>query len=107
VSAILAYASRFKISKEPKMRLRWKKHLRETGLAAVGANPNQGSYYHDGENEYATVYPSGGSWNTGPLKGWYWVARVEGQYMNTCNSLEKTEAEAKKAAEAWVKERLK
>jgi hypothetical protein len=89
------------------MKLRWKKEPRETGLRAVGANPNRASRLHDGTNEYASVYPSGGAWNTGPLRGWYWVAFGGVPYNNTCNlPLYATEAEAKAAAMAYVKEHL-
>jgi hypothetical protein len=87
------------------MTMRWKKHKRETGLAAVGAGRYRASDYHDGTVKYATVYPSGGSWR-GPLVGWYFVGRIDGIHINTCNQLVPTEAEAKANAEAWVKAAL-
>lgn len=88
------------------MRLRWKKHPRETGLAAVGAGPRP-SALHDGQKEYATVYPNGGNWRR-PLAGWYWVCSADavGEYMNTCNEPAADEATAKAQAMQFVKERL-
>lgn len=89
------------------MKLRWKKHPRETGLAAVGANPNRSSSLHDGTDEFASVYPLGGSWNTGPMRGWYWVAFGQVPHCNTYNHTPyETEAEAKAAAMAYVKKHL-
>jgi hypothetical protein len=90
------------------MALRWKKNPAETGLRAVGAGP-RGSKLHDGTDEYASVYPLGGNWR-GPLRGWYWVAvsREHGvPYCNTCNEPPQSEAAAKTAAMAYVKQHLK
>lgn len=86
--------------------LRWKKHPRATGLAAVGAGP-QGSTLHDGNTEYAMVYPHGGNWRA-PLKGWYWVcsARETGEHRNTCDDLAPDEATAKAQAMTYVKAAL-
>jgi hypothetical protein len=84
--------------------LRWKKHPKPKGLAAVCSGP-LGSDLTDGKTEYATVYPSDGDWH-GPLRGWYWVSSSFG-YVNTCNDkLMPTEAEAKAAAMAHVKNAL-
>ena len=86
--------------------LRWKKHPRETGLAAVGAGPRC-STLHDGTTEYATVYPLGGNWRA-PLRGWYWVcfATETVEYRNTCDSLVPDEQTAKAQAMAYVKAAL-
>lgn len=83
--------------------LRWKKHKRPTGLAAVGAGP-QGSTLHDGTTEYASVYPLGGDWRR-PLQGWYWTcgARECGEYRNTCNEPAPDEQTAKAQAMRFVK----
>ena len=82
--------------------LRWKKVPKEIGLARVGAGKYRASIYHDGKTEYARVYPSGGNWR-GPLKGWYFVVSTANFLMNTCNSLVQEEAQAKEAAEKFVK----
>jgi hypothetical protein len=42
---------------------------REQGLASVGAGPRHHYLQKDGE-EIMLVYPIGGSWNTGELKGY-------------------------------------
>lgn len=91
------------------MTLRWKKEDKPTGLSAVGANPNRGSYLHDGTKTYARTSPVGGGWNSGPLKGWYWVVPedVVGQYMNTYKTPVATEQEAKDAAKNFIVQRLK
>ena len=88
------------------MRLRWKKHPRETGLRSVGAGP-QPSDLHDGEKQYATVYPIGGDWRR-RLSGWYFVSSKEavGQHVNTCDSPFPDEATAKAKALEFVKSRL-
>jgi hypothetical protein len=86
------------------MALRWKKHPRETGLRAVGANPNRASDLLDGASEYATVYPFGGTWR-GKLQGWYFTSRLGG-HVNTCNDLAPDEATAKAQAMAYVKSQL-
>lgn len=86
--------------------LRWKKHSRPTGLAAVGAGP-QGSTLHDGTTEYAQVYPLGGDWRR-PLQGWYWFcdAREVGERRNTCNEPAPDEKTAKAQAMRFVKAAL-
>ena len=86
--------------------LRWRKHKRPTGLAAVGAGP-QGSTLHDGTTEYADVYPLGGGWR-GPLKGWYWAcgALECGEHRNTCNEPAPDEQTAKAQAMRFVKAAL-
>jgi hypothetical protein len=89
------------------MALRWKKHKAETGLAAVCAGPRGGSL-HDGTAEYARMYPHG-RWGRSQ-KGWYWVAVNHAYgvpYCNTCNEPPLTEAEAKAAAMAYVKQHMK
>jgi hypothetical protein len=86
------------------MRLRWKKHAKETGLRAVGAGP-RGSDLHDGTNRYATV--AAHSFRHTGEHGWWWHAQVGTERINTCNTcFVSTDDEAKKQAEAWVKERL-
>jgi hypothetical protein len=84
------------------MKLRWKKHPKETGLMAVGSGPYVGSDYHDGETVYATVYPDGGNWRK-PLQGGYFVSSFDGHYANTCGDLADSEAEAKAQAKEFVK----
>jgi hypothetical protein len=86
------------------MKLRWKKEPRETGLRSVGAGPYRSSWLHDGETKFACVSPDGGNWMQ-PLAGWYWVAGWDSDIppKNTCAKPCATEAEAKAAAEAYVK----
>ena len=85
-------------------RLRWKKNLRETGLASVCSGP-RGSKYHDGRLVYATVSASIERFQ---VNGWYWVAGWDSgvPYKNTCFDLCETEDEAKKQASAYVKKHL-
>lgn len=87
-------------------RLRWKKNPRETGLASIGAGP-RGHTLWDGEKEYASVSPLGGSWR-GPLRGWFWSCPTNavGEYKNTCNDPAPDEATAKAQAMAWVRARI-
>lgn len=86
--------------------LRWKMVPKETGLSRVGAGPRS-SILHDGEREYARVYPLGGGWR-GPVHGWYFVCPADsvGGHMNTCDDPADDEATAKKQAMAFVKARL-
>ena len=89
------------------MRLRWKRTPKETGLRSVGSPP-RGYIYHDGENEYAEIYASGGGWRS-KQNGWYWVAGW-GENMphkNTCATPVATVEEAKSQASTYVKEYLK
>lgn len=51
------------------MSLRWVKHPRETGLAAIGAKP-RGHYLKYGQDVVASVSAVGGGAFHGPLKGW-------------------------------------
>lgn len=72
---------------------------------AIGAGP-RGCYLHDGATTYARVSALGSNWR-GPLKGWYWVASVDGiPYVNTFNQPVATEQEAKDAAMAYIKSHL-
>ena len=88
------------------MSLRWKKEKAETGLSAIGSAP-RGFEYHDGENVYAIVSPSGGGWR-GDVKGWYWVSGWGSDipYKNTCNELCETPEEAKLQAQEYVKSHI-
>jgi hypothetical protein len=86
------------------MRLRWKKHPKETGLRAVCAGP-RGSDYTDGSEKYATVYAL--SFRHTGTKGWYWVSSFTGaEYRNTCNEPADDEATAKQQAQEYVKAQL-
>ncbi len=90
-----------------KQHLRWKKNPVETGLRAVAVNSSKrGSKLHDGFEEYASVMCLGYHWTGRRSDGWYWVASGKVPYMNTCNSPVATEAEAKAAAMAYVKQHL-
>jgi hypothetical protein len=83
-----------------KKRLRWKKQPRPTGLAGVCCGP-QPHKLSDGETEFATVYPHGGRHR--PLLGWYYVARIGAEYINTCDAAVPTVEEAKELAMNWIK----
>lgn len=86
-------------------RLRWKKHEKATGLAAVGAGP-RGSDFWDGEKIYASVYCHS-TRHTGKT-GWYWVAAQHGvPWKNTCNDPGLTEEDAKKQASEFIKKHFK
>lgn len=88
------------------MRLRWKKHEKETGLARVCAGP-RGSDYTDGTEKYATVYAHG-IWGRKHKSGWWFCGRIGGHWLNTSDDKPfATEGEAKATASAWVKEQLK
>jgi len=92
---------------KPKSLGRWKLRPRETGLRAIAANPYRSSELrtHDGQT-IASVSPLGGSWNSGPLRGWYFVVFGDGlPYQNTCNDPPyPSDKEAKAAAEAYIRE---
>lgn len=91
----------------PKGKLRWKKEPAQTGLARIGAGP-RGSKYWDGETEYAHTHAKGGDWRE-PLQGWFLSCPPQDgiPHRNTCDEpLFETEAEAKKAAAAYIKECL-
>ena len=86
-----------------KLKLRWKKEPKETGLRAIGARPR--SYIlHDGDKKYASVSPDGGGWSH-PLRGWYWVAGWDSDvpYANTCDAPCVTSDGAKQQAMEYVK----
>lgn len=89
------------------MKLTWKKDAQETGLRSIGAKP-RGSKLHDGVKTYATVNAFGGGWQ-GEVKGWYYVAGWDSgiPYVNTCQTPNPTESEAKIAAKAYVLAQLK
>jgi hypothetical protein len=84
------------------MKLRWKKHEPERGLARIGAGP-RGSKLHDGKKQYAGVAALGGGWR-GEVERWFWVSGWDSDvpYKNTCQTPVSTEAEAKKAALEYV-----
>ncbi len=88
------------------MGLRWKKHEKLTGLAAIGAGP-RGSDYHDGVRTFAAVYPIAGarSWIT---VGWHFVIPSGSgiPYYNTAGKPVPDEITAKRDAEAHVKAAL-
>lgn len=84
------------------MRLRWKKHPKETGLRAIGARP-RGSDYTDGTTKYATVYAH--SFRQTGKSGWWWVSTFAG-HRNTCNEPPVDEATAKQQAQEYVKAQL-
>jgi hypothetical protein len=48
---------------------RWHRQPDLTGLASIGQGPRGYELRRDGET-LIFVEASGGSWNTGPLKGW-------------------------------------
>lgn len=90
--------------KPEKKRLRWKKRPPQTGLRSIGAR-HPGFEYHDGDLCYASVFEHS-TRHTGKT-GWYWVARGEGiPLVNTCKQEIATEAEAKQAAQDYVKKCL-
>lgn len=90
-----------------KQYLRWKKNPVETGLRSVGVDSSKrGSMLHDGAHKYASVDCLGYHWTGRRSDGWYWVVSGKLPYMNTCNAPVATEAEAKAAAIAYVKEHL-
>ncbi len=92
---------KWKVAKSPK--IRWKKNPCETGMRAVGSGP-RGHKGRVGDEEIASVYPSGGDWH-GPLKGWYFVIRTEGALYNSCNApLYSSDDEAKAACQAHYEE---
>jgi len=85
------------------MALRWKKHDRPTGLMSIGAGP-RGSTLRDGDEEYAVVYCA----RVGHREtGWYWVSRVGGTHVNTCNDQAPDETTAKQQAMAHVRQHIK
>lgn len=88
--------------------LRWKRAPRETGLRAIGAAP-PGWRLHDGEKEYASVWPIGGGWNSGPVRGWCWSCGKEEwtEHKNTAATPCATPEEAKAQAKAYIEECLK
>ena len=88
-----------------KIRLRWKREPELTGLQAVGAGPRPYKY-HDGKTEYATVYANGGDWQR-RQSGWYWVAHIGSELINTCREPVAELDEAKRQASEWVKARIK
>ena len=85
-------------------RLRWKRRPKETGLRAIGAPP-PGWVLHDGVDEYASVNPKGGGWQS-RQNGWFWVAFGEVPYINTYQSPRADANEAKAEALDYVKTHL-
>ena len=83
-------------------RLRWKKRKAETGLRAIGAGP-RGSDYTDGVENYASVHAH--SFRHTGKRGWYWVSRAGGLFVNACNieGLSEDQAKAQAQAQAHVK----
>lgn len=82
-------------------RLRWRRIAPERGLRAITQGV-RGSEYTDGVTSFAT---------TQALRhrglGWFWYARVGAAFENTAGVPVATEAEAKAAAETFVKRALK
>lgn len=86
-------------------RLRWKRHARETGLRSIGAT-ERGWDLHDGVEEYATVYPNGGGWQS-RQNGWFWTAHHgDIPYISTYQSPRAEATDAKAEALAYVKHHL-
>lgn len=52
--------------------IRWKKQEKESRLASIGSPP-RGSYLYDGDEIVASVKAVGGSFITGPLRGWSYL----------------------------------
>jgi hypothetical protein len=88
-----------------KGKLRWKLGEKETGLRAVGAR-HRGYILHDGEQEYARIYPNGGGWR-GKQNGWFWTANVGIYRINTCANPVDDIDKAKRDARAYVDKALK
>jgi hypothetical protein len=88
-----------------KGKLRWKLGEKEQGLAAVGAC-HRGYILHDGEEEFARIYPNGGGWKSAQ-KGWYWTASVGELSVNTFASPVADIDQAKRNARAYVDKALK
>lgn len=88
-----------------KGKLRWKLGEKETGLAAVGAC-HCGYILHDGEEEFAHIYPNGGGWMS-TQKGWYWTASVGDLSINTFSNPVAEIEQAKRDARAYVDNALK
>lgn len=87
------------------MKITFKKKPRRNGLARIGTGSHRASEVRLDGAFVGTVSPSGGGWR-GPHRGWYFVVSSEEPeipYVNTCDSLVGTEAEAKSAAKAWIK----
>ena len=87
------------------MVLRWKKDPKPTGLARVCAGPQGSTLRIDGDMRVATVRPHGRDESR-----WFWVAgwgHPNIPHKNTSEEPLQTEAEAKAAAMAYVREFLK
>lgn len=92
--------------------LRWKKQPLETGLSSIARDSQKrSSNLHDGTYDYASVYHHDYSYTAFRMhgkSGCYWVAFGPGiPYVNTCNETPMSEADAKAAATAYVKQHLK
>lgn len=85
------------------MRLRWKKHPKETGLRAMVAGP-RGSDYTDGTKTYATVHAHSPR-HTGK-QGWWWHSGASGSPHNRSDLVGLTEEQAKAQAQEYVKAQL-
>lgn len=85
-----------------KMAMRWKKNQRPSGLAGVCAGPQGSTLRVDGVMA-ATVYSHNRS-----ATEWYWVAGWDMgiPHKNTCGEPPQSEADAKAAAQAYVKQHM-
>lgn len=88
------------------MKLRWKKNPRAKGLAGVIEGARGSTLYLNGVTRVAVVMPH----NRSHVR-WYWMAGWEGRelgvpHANTVGNPQ-TEADAKAAAMAFVKQHLK
>lgn len=86
------------------MSLRWRRHPNERGLAFVGQR-ERGLELRDKGVVIANVYPHVDQYRR--TTGWWWVARIGDDLMNTCAQRWDTKEEAKAAADAWVRERYR
>jgi len=87
------------------MAIRWKKNPAPTGLARVCSGPPGSTLRIDGRIRVATVRTFSGPRGS----GWYWVAgwgHPSIPSVNTCNEPLNSEAEAKHAAETYVRRHL-
>ena len=82
------------------VRITFKQRPRETGLRSIGAGPRSSAIKVDGV-EVGSVSALGGDWR-GPLRGWCYFVRFNGEIANSHGSPCETQDEAKAAAKAWI-----
>lgn len=86
--------------------LRWRRPKAPTGLARVGWRGGDNRELTYSGEVLARVYAHRGQFNRGALQGWYWVARIGDDLVNTCNALVATREECQEACITWVRAKL-